>query len=102
MGYFTNHKLNIVTGNDNVTNYEKEISELAQYDDCFNTSIRWYNCENDIKKYSLKHPDTVFEIIGSGQDIEDLWKAYFKNGKMEKIKAVIEIYFEDFNEINLE
>ena len=101
MGYYTRHELEIIEGNDYVTEYENEISDLAGYNNCFSDeSIKWYNCEQDMKKYSKKHPNTIFCISGEGEENEDIWKAYFKNGKMFKTKAII--IFEYFSEDKLQ
>ncbi len=101
MGYYTRYELEILDGNDYVTEYESEISNLADYNDCFSDeSIKWYNYEEDMKKYSKKHPNTVFCVSGEGEDNVDIWKAYFKNGKMFKTKAII--LFENFSEDKLQ
>jgi len=94
MGYYTTHKFSIVSGNDNTTDYEQELTETTKYDHLFNDAIKWYDCEDDMKAYSKKHPNTVFCIEGEGEESGDIWKAYFKGGKMFKTKA--KLVFEDF------
>lgn len=100
MGYYTRHELEIVSGVDYNIDYEQEISELADYGSCFEDSIKWYDCEKNMKEYSKKHPNTIFCINGEGEESGDIWKAYFKNGKMFKTKAVIT--FEEFTEDKLQ
>lgn len=100
MGYYTRHELSIVSGNDYKTDYEKEITESTQYSSLFDDSIKWYDCEKDMKKYSKKHPNVVFCIDGEGEESGDIWKAYFQNGKMFTAKAVIT--FEEFSPEKLE
>jgi hypothetical protein len=95
MGYYTRHELSIVSGDDNITDYEQEISESTDYSYLFEDRIKWYECESDMKKYSKKHPNTVFCIDGEGEESGDIWKAYFQNGKMFKTKAVL--MFEEFS-----
>ena len=94
MGYYTRHQLTIVSGNDYTTDYETEITESTDYSDLFEDSIKWDDCENDMKEYSKRHPNVVFLIDGEGEESLDVWKAYFKDGKMFKTKAVMT--FEDF------
>jgi len=68
MGYYTRHTLEIIEGNDYVTDYEKEIGELSDYGiSTFNDGIKWYNHEYDMLQYSKKHPNTIFKIIGEGE-----------------------------------
>ena len=96
MGYYTRHKLEIIEGNDNFTDYEKEISDSAGYSLCFEEEIKWYDHEDVMRIYSLKHPGTVFKLIGEGEENGDIWHEYYKNGLMQRCKA--EIIIEPFNE----
>jgi hypothetical protein len=49
---------------------------------------------------SLKWPDILFELKGSGDEYDDLWIKYFKNGKMQACYA--EIVYPKFNENEME
>lgn len=100
MGYYTRHELTIVSGDDYVTDYEQEITDTTDYSSLFDDSIKWYDCEKDMKAYSKKHPSVLFLIDGEGEESGDIWKAYFKNGKMFKPKATL--VFEDYNENKLQ
>lgn len=99
MGYYTRHELSIVSGNDHVTDYEQEITDSTYYSSLFTDEIKWYDCEKDMKEYSKNHPNVVFCIDGVGEENGDIWKAYFKNGKMFKTKA--KLVFEDYSEDKL-
>lgn len=99
MGYYTRHELEIVSGNDFVTDYEQEIIDSTDYSSLFDHEIKWYDCEEDMKAYSKNHPNVVFCINGEGEENGDIWKSYFKNGKMFKTKATMT--FEEFNESKL-
>ena len=96
MGYYTRYELEIVSGDDYVTDYAEEISEASNYNDCFDDDIKWYDYANEMTEYSKKHPDTLFKILGYGEgDGEpDVWEHYFKNGKSHKIQG--KIVFEEF------
>lgn len=96
MGYYTRHELEVVQGDNNETDYEAEISELADYGNCFDDECKWYEHENDMRAYSLKHPQTVFALKGEGEESGDIWTEYYKNGKMQKCKAKIVV--DDYNE----
>lgn len=97
MGYYTRHELEIIEGDDYRTDYESEICDIAEYRSLFGgDTVKWYDSEKDMKKYSRNHPKTLFLITGEGEEAGDLWKAYFKNGKMQVCKA--KITFDNFNE----
>jgi len=99
MGYYTTFKLEIIEGNDNVTDYAKEIGECSGYGHLFDDQHKWYDCEDDMKKISLNHPNTVFKISGEGEESGDIWSRYFKNGKCQYVKA--QIVVGQYNENNL-
>ncbi len=99
MGYYTRHELEVSGRIDYNLDYEVEISNYTDYSHCFEDSIKWYNCETEMKGFSKNHPETVFCITGYGEEDGDIWKAYFKNGKMFKTKATF--IFEDFQESKL-
>lgn len=99
MGYYTRFELEIIEGNDNITDYAKEIGEISGYGDVFDDEHKWYDCESDMKKISLKHPNTVFKISGEGEEQGDIWNRYFKNGKCQYSRA--KIVFDGFDESQL-
>ena len=102
MGYYTRYELEVIEGNDYKTDYAEGISNESGYDcNLFGgEEFKWYDHERDMISYSVKHPNTVFKLTGYGEDSEDMWVAFFKNGKMHKSQAVIT--FEDYDESNLE
>ena len=51
--------------------------------------IKWYEYERDMRKLSKKHPRILFELTGEGEESKDLWKARFKNGESEIVKAIV-------------
>ena len=99
MGYYTNYELTILEGDDCITDYKKEISDISGYNYCFEDSIKWYDFDIDMKKLSLKHPNTVFKLNGNGEENGDIWVSYYKNGKSHYNKAVIVL--DEYNENNL-
>jgi len=99
MGYYTRHQLTIVSGDDNKTDYEQEISNSTNYDNCFSSEIKWYDHEKDMKGFSLLHPGVLFLLDGEGEESGDVWKQYFKDGKQFYTKA--KMVFEEFEESKL-
>ena len=99
MGYYTSHKLEIVKGDDQFTNYQEEISKISGYPNVFDDSYKWYDREQNMREYSKQHPNTLFKLIGDGEENGDMWHEYYFNGKMQRVDA--EIIFADFNEDKL-
>ena len=99
MGYYTKFELSIISGNDHITDYEQEIIDSTDYSELFEDSIKWYDCEKDMIAYSKNHPNVTFCIDGEGEESGDIWKSYFKDGKVFTTKA--ELVFEDFSEDKL-
>jgi hypothetical protein len=56
---------------------------------------KWYEWEEDMRKLSKKFPGAIFTLDGDGENDDDVWKAYFYNGKMQKTMA--EFRFEEFD-----
>jgi hypothetical protein len=62
-------------------------------------SIKWYDHEIQMRYLSKKFPDAVFTLRGEGEESGDVWVKYFKNGKMQQQKLVVE--FDEFDESKL-
>ena len=104
MGYYTNYELEVYdSGND----IEEVIADLrktnsrAEYaldegGSC-QSSCKWYEWKKDMIEFSKKYPKALFILEGKGEDPGDLWKAWFKNGKIffSKAKFVYEEYSPD-------
>lgn len=102
MGYYTNYKL-VTTGLD--VSEEDLCSELiatTKYDwdeDLELYDVKWYDYDKHMKHISNQHPNTLFTLEGDGEEQGDMWKAYYKNGKVQRCDAIIT--FEDFDEAKL-
>ena len=102
MGYYTDFYLKA----DNVS--EKEADSIGQMLADFFTleswgvenewsgKDKWYDYESDMRAISEEFPDALFTIDGHGEDYEDIWRAWFKNGKMQFCEA--QIVYADFDE----
>lgn len=99
MGYNTKYEFEIISGDDGIINYERELTESTNYEELFDWSIKWYKHKEDCLKFSLLYPDLAFCITGYGEDYDDIWRQYFKNGKSFRTKA--KIIFEEFDESKL-
>lgn len=50
---------------------------------------KWYEHESELRAFSEKHPEVLFELWGKGEESGDMWVQYYKNGLMQTCKAVI-------------
>lgn len=60
-----------------------------------NQHCTWHESDEDMARYSKWFPKIVFRLDGEGEESEDMWVAYFHDGKMQKVYATIT--FEDFD-----
>lgn len=86
----------LVTKNTDLETLKKEISKESGYDYVFSDECKWYDHDDDMKNFSKKYPDVLFILSGEGEEPGDLWKTYYKNGKMQTAEAVIT--YEAFDE----
>lgn len=65
----------------------------------FAEKCKWYEHEEDMRRFSKLYPFILFELSGEGEESGDIWRKYFLNGKMQYCKSKIE--FEPFDETKL-
>ena len=99
MGYYTRHELEIVKGDNELIEQFREVSEDASYaiDSAGDSeeSCKWYRHQDELKNFSLLHPEALFKLSGEGEDSGDIWHEYYQDGKMQICKAMI--VFPDFD-----
>lgn len=98
MGYYTdfnfeNNKPEVIDAIHETTGYCESGSEG------FYSDAKWYDWQNHLKIVSKKFPEELIRIEGEGEESGDIWKAYFKNGKMQYTEA--KLVFEEFDEAKL-
>lgn len=100
MGYYTSHELEVIEGDNSLIGEFINTCEEAEYALEENgdsaQSCKWYSHEQDMKSFSLKHPEVLFMLRGEGEENGDAWKEYYRNGKIQVCKAVLA--FPEFNE----
>lgn len=103
MGYYTRHSLRVFGFNaetqsatlqveDWLPEYEsivKAIADRSGYDYPFGEEIKWYDHEKDMVFVSKKFPNLLFELSGEGEESGDLWREYYQNGDLERIRAKV-------------
>lgn len=62
-------------------------------------ACKWYDHEQHMVELSKKFPEILFTLTGVGEEGGDLWKKYFKGGKMQV--ALAKIVYDEFDESKL-
>lgn len=103
MGYYTEYKLSIIEGDkraiDDLLNENESASYALNEDGSTNEPCKWYSATNDLIKFSTNYPDTLFKFETIGEEHDDMWVIYIKNGKSQRCQAIIT--FEDYDENKL-
>ena len=80
--------------------HQAAIETLSGYGrSLFDEEVKWYNYEEQMKAYSKMYPELLFIINGQGEEHDDLFNAYFKDGKVQKCSAIIT--FDEYDESKL-
>lgn len=89
MGYETKYTFEFTS--DSVYCEEDDLIEDIEDVSGYNIfhSVKWYDHEKHMLTVSLKHPEILFTLMGDGEDADDIWVKYFKNGKIQVAKGVI-------------
>jgi hypothetical protein len=103
MGYYTNYELSVKKGNADLVSKFVSQSEYGCYalhsDGSCNQDCKWYGHERELKEFSVRYPETLFELRGEGEDSGDIWVKYIQNGKCQVSKA--RLVFDDFDETKM-
>lgn len=85
MGYYTKFKISTKPPLSGVcVGYFDD--DYTDENGCFRDDepVTWYDHEVHFKKISLEYPDTIFIVDGEGESQLDIWRKYFKNGKVQR------------------
>lgn len=99
MGYYTYYSMRVE--GENLQSFMSDFeagaveAEYGTLDDMFDPSgyahdsMKWYDRREDMTRISIRYPNTLFIIAGAGEDSDDKWKEYYRNGQMEHVYAEI-------------
>lgn len=87
MGYDTRYQITTNEGiHDDASPTEeqwKAIEAHSEYTpDWLEEGAHWYDHEDDMKTVSLMFPGVTFRVEGRGDEDDDVWVKWFRNGKM--------------------
>lgn len=99
MGYYTRYEIDVIEGSNDLIRELIDESEEAEFaidvdGDTLNES-KWYHHVDELIEFSKKHPEALIRLSGEGEENNDLWHEYYKNGKTQMCKA--EIVYPEFN-----
>jgi hypothetical protein len=100
VGYYTRFKLTFTPESEDVIRRIEEDEVLSLAIDEYADRYKWYEHEKDMIALSKEFPDVLFELYGEGEAPGDLWRKYFKGGKIQRCYA--KITFDPFDEKKLE
>lgn len=106
MGYYTNYTLTVEEYDPaKIDAMEKIIiDEWGLGRDCecqwYVWETKWYEHDKDMLALSQQFPDNVFDLYGEGENSEDMWHTYYKNGKKQHCPARIE--YDPYDETKLQ
>ena len=49
----------------------------------------WYNHEQNMAEASRNWPSLLFTLDGQGEEDDDIWRKYFRNGLVQEARAVV-------------
>lgn len=88
MGYYTEFEISVdidkVTGQKAISKLEK-VGIVYTLDEG-SMRCKWYDHEDHMTWLSKQFPSVVFRLDGRGDEYDDVWVKWFKNGVMKKWK----------------
>ena len=64
---------------------------------CCTGYAKWYDWEGDMIDISKMFPGVLFTLYGNGDDMEDYWIAYAKDGKSYSERAEFRVIYPEFD-----
>ena len=111
MGYYTCFSLEVMVADNSAVHPEaaaiiaklRETNENANYafdqDGATEMDAKWYDYTDELRVFSKLYPDALLVLYGDGENSDDFWYSYFRNGKVQYTPARIE--FDEFDEAEL-
>ena len=106
MGYYTAYEIDVLKPNEvdeeEICKYLEslDLPDFGKWHGGWCAYGKWYEHEDDLKKLSLLFPDVVFRVYGDGEESDDIWYKYFKNGKVQYCPC--HFSFDPYDEAKLE
>ena len=91
MGYYTTFSMTVDKDGDKIEDWiashpEDIFRDVFEYMDGGNwsslESAKWYECDTDMAELSALFPDVLFAVTGIGEDTGDVWRTWYREGKI--------------------
>lgn len=98
MGYNSNFKLTLLNPDgsefygDEIPIWEDIVAQgnyFHSLEDEWSEGMKWYDCKQDMKAFSRRHPDILFFLEREGEECPDLEHMFFLNGKMQSVEGEV-------------
>lgn len=96
MGYYTNYSLAVESKDikpellDQIDHEIRKMNELESWGGgTWGAYTKWYDFDQDMLLLSKMFPSVLFCLHGEADNEEDLWNAYYQNGKVQNCHAEI-------------
>jgi len=111
MGYYTCFSLEVMNADNSALHPEstaiiaklRDANENANYalneDGTTEMDAKWYDYTDELREFSKLYPDALLVLYGDGENSDDFWYSYFRNGQMQCTPGRIE--FDEFDEKKL-
>lgn len=93
MGYYTYFTIEEISGENEkklLEDFDLLQTEYGPLNEMFDEipgyahdAMKWYACHDDMKRISKEYPNTLIIMRGNGEETEDVWQAYYRNGQHE-------------------
>jgi hypothetical protein len=106
MGYYSNFKLEVNHPDEediigDLLDNNEDARRALQYDGNSQEPTKWYDMDKDMKEFSKKYPEVLFEMQRQGESGgDDQCNYYFQNGKAQE--CWVELKFPDYNPDKME
>ena len=89
MGYYTDYT--ITTDKAIPEDFDEKFEQITDYSiyDMELLNVKWYDHKDDMLKISKEYPDILFTVDGDGEDQGDVWREYYKNGRMQRVEPKV-------------
>ena len=93
MGYLTCFDFELLEGSeDKFQDFLKELSIESKYSEIKNGYLydaKWYDWERDLIQVSSEFPEVFITVDGDGEESDDIWRAFIKDGAIQFAAARI-------------
>lgn len=72
---------------DDFDSYAESADREPLFTELFDSELKWYDCDRDMKNLSAEFPDLTFTVTGYGEKSLDIWRLWARNGQTYRSEA---------------